>query len=88
MKALWDWNFRGANEGTLAIRGGLTTRGWAAQISVLSAVCASIFTAVLYDKGANDFKNPAGDEYQALYLGLNYFLAGHGHKLMLGVEVS
>jgi phosphate-selective porin OprO and OprP len=29
-----------------------------------------------------------GDEYQALYLGLNYYLAGNGHKLMLGVEMS
>ena len=30
----------------------------------------------------------AGDEYQALYLGLNYYFAGHGHKLMFGVELA
>jgi len=28
----------------------------------------------------------AGDAYQSVYLGLNYYLAGNGHKLMLGVE--
>ncbi len=30
----------------------------------------------------------AGDEYQALYFGLNYYLSGHGHKLMFGVELA
>ncbi len=30
----------------------------------------------------------AGDEYQALYLGLNYYFAGHAHKLMLGAELA
>ena len=29
-----------------------------------------------------------GDDYQALYAGLNYYFAGHGHKVMLGVERS
>ncbi len=29
-----------------------------------------------------------GDDYQSLYLGLNYYLAGHAHKLMVGVEFS
>ncbi len=29
-----------------------------------------------------------GDDYQALYFGLNYYLAGDGHKLMMGVEMS
>lgn len=30
----------------------------------------------------------AGDQYQALYVGLNYYLSGHAHKLMIGVEVA
>lgn len=30
----------------------------------------------------------AGDEYQSLYVGLNYYLSGHAHKLMLGVELA
>ena len=30
----------------------------------------------------------AGDAYQALYVGLNYYFAGHGHKLLFGVEVT
>ena len=30
----------------------------------------------------------AGDDYQSLYLGLNYYLSGHGHKLMFGVEMA
>lgn len=30
----------------------------------------------------------SGDEYQSIYLGLNYSFAGHGHKLMLGVELA
>jgi phosphate-selective porin OprO and OprP len=29
-----------------------------------------------------------GDEYQAIYLGLNYYFSGHAHKVMLGVEFS
>ncbi len=29
-----------------------------------------------------------GDEYSALYLGLNYYLAGHAHKLMFGMELA
>ena len=39
---------RGQFRGKQVIR---TTRGWAAQISVLSAVCASIFTGTVYVKG-------------------------------------
>ena len=27
-----------------------------------------------------------GDDFQALYAGLNYYFAGNGHKLMLGIE--
>ncbi len=30
----------------------------------------------------------AGDEYQSLYVGLNYYFAGHAHKLMLGAELA
>ncbi len=29
-----------------------------------------------------------GDEYQAIYVGLNYYMANHGHKLMAGVEFA
>ncbi len=29
-----------------------------------------------------------GDSYQAAYLGLNYYLRGHNHKLMTGVELA
>lgn len=29
-----------------------------------------------------------GDDYQALYFGLNYYLAGDGHKLMMAIEMS
>lgn len=38
--------------------------------------------------GATTHDPQAGDEYQALYVGLNYYIAGHGHKLMLGVEMA
>ena len=31
---------------------------------------------------------PAGDQYQAGYLGLNYYLAGHRAKIMTGVEYA
>ena len=27
-----------------------------------------------------------GDQYQSLYAGINYYISGHGHKLMFGVE--
>lgn len=27
-----------------------------------------------------------GDEYQAVYVGLTYYFAGHGHKVMIGLE--
>lgn len=42
------------------------------------------------DSGAvtSTFNPQAGDEYQSLYLGLNYYFSGHPHKLMLGVEVA
>jgi phosphate-selective porin OprO and OprP len=30
----------------------------------------------------------AGDEYQSVYVGLNYYISGHGHKIMAGVEVA
>lgn len=29
-----------------------------------------------------------GDDYQAIYAGLNYYFAGDGHKVMLGIERS
>ncbi len=32
------------------------------------------------------FDPQRGDEYQALYLGVNYYMTGHAHKLMFGVE--
>lgn len=34
------------------------------------------------------FDPQRGDEYQAVYVGLNYYMAGHGHKLMVGLEVA
>lgn len=40
------------------------------------------------DDGATVRDPQAGDEYQAFYLGLNYYFAGHGHKLMLGAELA
>lgn len=38
--------------------------------------------------GATTHDPQAGDEYQAFYVGLNYYIAGHGHKLMLGAELA
>jgi len=29
-----------------------------------------------------------GDEYTSIYVGVNYYMAGHAHKLMLGLEVA
>lgn len=34
------------------------------------------------------FDPQRGDEYQAVYFGLNYYINGHGNKLMAGVEFS
>lgn len=38
-----------------------------------------------YERAAG---SPSGDQYQAGYLGLNYYLAGHRAKLMTGVEYA
>ncbi|MCC5847200.1 MAG: hypothetical protein JJU29_03825 [Verrucomicrobia bacterium] len=34
------------------------------------------------------FDPQRGDEYQAVYLGLNYYIQGDGNKVMLGIEFS
>lgn len=34
------------------------------------------------------FDPQRGDDYQSIYLGLNYYMAGNGHKLMLGLELA
>jgi phosphate-selective porin OprO/OprP len=39
-----------------------------------------------YDSTADDLKSKSGDDYQAVYAGLNYYLCGHNLKLMTGIE--
>ncbi|MFU8779732.1 MAG: porin [Kiritimatiellia bacterium] len=41
---------------------------------------------VLDDEGSAIARPSRGDDYQSLYLGLNYYIAGNNNKLMLGVE--
>ncbi|HMP72222.1 MAG TPA: porin [Kiritimatiellia bacterium] len=40
------------------------------------------------DGSTSKFDPQRGSDYTALYLGLNYYLSGHAHKLMLGVELA
>jgi phosphate-selective porin OprO/OprP len=41
-----------------------------------------------YDRTADELQSKDGDNYQAVYAGLNYYLCGHNLKLMTGIEYS
>lgn len=43
---------------------------------------------VVDDEGSTLARPSRGDEYQSLYVGLNYYITGNGNKLMFGVEAA
>ncbi len=48
----------------------------------------SSLSVVKDDEGKTVADPSKGDDYRSLYVGLNYYIAGNGHKLMFGVDAA